>query len=124
MTKEKENKAASEKSECGRIMEKEAEETASCCSGRKKYRSEAEQKALCNRLCRIEGQVRGLKKMLEEDAYCPDILTQVSAVKAALDSFSRVLLSNHIRTCVVDDIKEGNDETVDELVNVVQKLMK
>ncbi|MGN0709081.1 MAG: metal-sensing transcriptional repressor [Anaerovoracaceae bacterium] len=124
MTKKKESVSAPDNEECRELLEKEAEETASCCSDRKKYRSDEEFKALSNRLCRIEGQVRGLKKMLEEDAYCPDILVQVSAVKAALDSFSRVLLSNHIRTCVVDDIKDGKDETVDELVNVVQKLMK
>ena len=72
---------------------------------------------------RIEGQVRGVKKMLDRDAYCTDILVQVSAVGAALNAFSRELLSNHIRTCVTDDIKDGKDETVDELVLLLQKLM-
>ena len=77
-----------------------------------------------NRLRRIEGQVRGIKGMLEKDAYCPEILVQVSAVNAALNSFNKVLLANHIRTCVADDIREGKDETVDELVKVLQKLMR
>ena len=77
-----------------------------------------------NRLSRIEGQVRGIKGMLEKDAYCPEILVQVSAVNAALNSFNKVLLVNHIRTCVADDIRDGKDETVDELVKVLQKLMR
>ena len=77
-----------------------------------------------NRLSRIEGQVRGIKGMLEKDAYCPEILVQVSAVNAALNSFNKVLLANHISTCVADDIRVGKDETVDELVKVLQKLMR
>jgi DNA-binding FrmR family transcriptional regulator len=77
-----------------------------------------------NRLSRIEGQVRGIKRMLEEDAYCPDILIQVSAINAALTSFNKVLLANHIRTCVTRDIREGKDETVEELIEVCQKVMK
>ena len=77
-----------------------------------------------HRLSRIEGQVRGIKGMLEKDAYCPEILVQVSAVNAALNSFNKVLLANHIRTCVADDIRDGKDETVDELVKVLQKLMR
>ena len=89
-----------------------------------KHRSEKEYKDLMNRLSRIEGQVRGIKGMLEKDAYCPEILVQVSAVNAALNSFNKVLLANHIRTCVADDIREGKDETVDELVKVLQKLMR
>ena len=77
-----------------------------------------------NRLKRIEGQVRGLQRMLDEDAYCPDILTQASAVQSALNSFCRVLLSDHIRTCVSEDLRAGRDETVDELMDTLQKLMK
>ena len=77
-----------------------------------------------NRLKRIEGQVRGLEKMLEDDAYCPDILIQVSAVTSALGSFSRVLLSNHISTCVAEDLRAGNDETIGELIRTLQKMMK
>ena len=77
-----------------------------------------------NRLSRIEGQVRGIRKMVENSAYCPDILIQVSAVNAALNSFNKVLLAEHIRTCVTDDIREGKEETIDELVLVLQKLMK
>lgn len=89
-----------------------------------KQRESKEYKDLINRLSRIEGQVRGVKKMIEEDRYCIDILTQVSAVQAALNSFNKVLLSNHIKSCVVDDIKAGNDATVDELCATLQKLMK
>ena len=100
-----------------------------CCThcsecDRKKVRDEKEYKDLMNRLSRIEGQVRGIKGMLEKDAYSPEIQVQVSAVNAALNSFNKVLLANHIRTCVADDIREGKDETVDELVKVLQKLMR
>lgn len=95
-----------------------------CCCHKTKERSEKEYKDLINRLNRIEGQVRGIKGMVEKDAYCTDILVQVEAVKAALNSFNKVLLANHIRTCVTNDIKAGKDETVDELVDTLQKLMK
>lgn len=77
-----------------------------------------------NRLNRIEGQIRGIKGMLEKNAYCTDVLMQVAAVNAALNSFNKVLLANHIKSCVTQDIKNGKDETVDELVEVLQKLMK
>ena len=90
----------------------------------KKVRSEKEFKALLNRLSRIEGQVRGVRSMLENDAYCIDILTQVSAINAALNSFNKVLIANHIRTCVKENIQAGNDEVVEELVSTLQKLMK
>ena len=93
-------------------------------SERKKVRDENERRDLMNRLKRIEGQVRGLQRMLDEDAYCPDILTQASAVNSALNSFCRVLLANHIRSCVSDDIRSGRDETVDELMDILQKLMR
>ena len=93
-------------------------------SERKKIRNEIERHDLMNRLKRIEGQVRGLQRMLDEDAYCPDILTQASAVNSALNSFCRVLLANHIRTCVSEDIRSGREETVDELMDTLQKLMK
>lgn len=95
----------------------------SCCH-KTKERSKAEQKALINRLSRIEGQIRGIKGMIEAGAYCTDILTQVSAVTAALNSFNKELLATHIKTCVADDIKAGKDETVDELVATLQKLMR
>lgn len=94
-----------------------------CCHKTKK-RGEEEYRLLINRLSRIEGQVRGIRKMVESDAYCTDILTQVSAVQAALNAFNRELLANHIRTCVADDIRAGKDETIDELVTTLQKLMK
>ena len=93
-------------------------------SERKKVRNENERRDLMNRLKRIEGQIRGLQRMLDEDAYCPDILTQASAVNSALNSFCRELLANHIRTCVCEDIRSGHDETVDELMTILQKLMK
>lgn len=95
-----------------------------CCLEKTKKRSEKEYKDLQNRLSRIEGQVRGVKAMLERDAYCTDIITQVAAINAALNSFNKVLLSNHIKTCVAQDMKNGKEETIDELVNVLQKLMK
>ena len=103
-------------------MEDKLEKECGCHSS--KHRSDKEYKDLMNRLSRIEGQVRGIKGMLEKDAYCPEILVQVSAVNAALNSFNNVLLANHIRTCVADDIRDGKDETVDELVKVLQKLMR
>ena len=87
-------------------------------------RQPQEQKQLTNRLSRIEGQVRGLRDMLQADAYCPDILVQVSAVSAALNSFSKELLATHIRTCVADGIRQGDDEVIDELVTTLQKMMK
>ena len=101
-----------------------ASDTAVPCCCRHKVRSPEEHKALLNRLNRIEGQVRGLQEMLQKDAYCPDILIQVSAVGAALNSFSKELLATHIRTCVADGIRQGDDEVIDELVTTLQKLMK
>jgi len=89
-----------------------------------KERSDKEYKDLIHRLNRIEGQIRGIKGMVERDAYCTDILIQVAAANAALNSFNRVLLSNHIKTCVTEDIRQGKEETVEELVEVLQKLMK
>lgn len=77
-----------------------------------------------NRLKRIEGQVRGVQRMLEHDAYCTDILVQVSAINAALNSFNKVLLANHVRTCVADNIRKGSDDVIDELVALLQKMMK
>lgn len=95
-----------------------------CCSHKTKARSEEEYKKLIHRLNRIEGQIRGIRGMVENSAYCTDILIQVSAVNAALNAFNKELLANHIRTCVADDVREGKDETIDELVNTLQKLMK
>lgn len=94
------------------------------CGHRMKERSEKGRRDMLNRLSRIEGQVRGLRRMVENDVYCPDILIQVSAVNAALNSFNKVLLAEHIRTCVAEDIREGREETINELVLVLQKLMK
>lgn len=113
------------------MIEKSSEQTceksseSSCCCGtRHKKRTEAEQKALLTRLRRIEGQIRGLEKMVENDAYCPDILVQSSAATSALNSFNKVLLGCHIRSCVAEDIRSGKDETVDELCELLQRLMK
>lgn len=95
-----------------------------CNCEKKRHRSDEELKKLTNRLSRIEGQVRGLREMLQREAYCVDILVQVSAVGAALNSFSKELLSEHIRTCVADGIRQGDDQVIDELVTTLQKLMK
>ena len=97
------------------------------CNGeclRTKMRNEKEYKDLINRLSRIEGQIRGIKGMVEKNAYCTDILIQVTAVNSALNSFNRVLLENHIKTCVTTDIKDGREEAVDELLSLLQKMMK
>ncbi len=94
------------------------------CTLRTKERSEKEYNALLNRLSRIEGQIRGIRGMVEKQAYCTDILVQVAAVNAALNSFNKELLSSHIKTCVASDIRSGNGETVDELVEILKKLMK
>jgi DNA-binding FrmR family transcriptional regulator len=100
----------------------EIQEESCCC--RKKQRSEKEVRDLINRLKRVEGQIRGIQRMVEEDCYCPDIIVQVAAANAALNSFNKVLLAEHIRTCVAEDVREGNDDKVDELVGMLQKLMK
>lgn len=99
-------------------MEKE------CACHKTKKRSAEEYKSLIHRLNRIEGQIRGIKGMIEKDAYCPDILVQSSAVSAAMNAFNRELLASHIKTCVANDIRKGNDETIDELLATMQKLMK
>lgn len=107
------------------------EEKDKCCyglvsdvEGRIKERSDDEKKKLVNRLNRIEGQIRGVKNMLETDAYCTDILIQVSAISAALNSFNKELLARHIRTCVATDIREGRDDSMEDLLKTIQKLMK
>ena len=99
-------------------------ENRECCCHKIKERTEEEYKSLIHRLNRIEGQIRGIRGMVERDAYCTDILTQVSAANAALNSFTKVLLANHIKTCVAQDIRDGKDETIDELVATLQRLMK
>lgn len=100
------------------------EEIGCCCHCKTTARSQDERKKLMNRLSRIEGQIRGIKGMLEKDAYCNDILIQSAAVSAAMNAFNRELLSSHIHSCVVRDIREGKDEVVDELMATLQKLMK
>lgn len=102
------------------VQETEAEVSAD----KTKDRPPEEHRDLVNRLSRIEGQVRGIKGMVEKNAYCPDILIQVAAVNAALNSFNRVLLASHIKTCVKQDILAGKDETMDELVDTIKRLMK
>ena len=106
------------------IMDEMPAEECCCCTGKHKDRDEKEKKDLMNRLKRIEGQVRGVENMLDNDAYCIDILMQVSAINSALNSFNKVLLANHLKTCVAENIREGNDDVVDELVKAMQKLMK
>lgn len=94
------------------------------CCRKTKHRTDDEYRRLMNRLNRISGQVNGIKNMLENNAYCTDILIQVAAVNAALNSFNKELLAEHIRTCVADNIRSGNDDVIDELVTTLQKLMK
>lgn len=94
------------------------------CCNKTKIRSEEEYKRLIHRLNRIEGQIRGIRSMVEKNAYCTDILTQTAAVNAALNAFSRELLSDHLRTCVADHLRQGNDEIIDELLTTLQKMMR
>ena len=94
------------------------------CSQRKKERSPEEYKKLIHRLNRIEGQIRGIRSMVENGAYCHDIMIQSAAVNAAVNAFNKELLASHIRTCVAQDIRDGKDEVIDELVATLQKLMK
>ena len=95
-----------------------------CCSEKKTLRSQEERKKLMNRLSRIEGQIRGIRGMIEKDAYCADILTQSAAVSAAVNAFNKELLASHIHSCVADKIRGGDDQVIDELVATLQKLMK
>lgn len=103
--------------------EKYCKEKDNCCM-QHKHREEKEYKDLIKRLNRIEGQVKGIRNMVEDERYCIDVLTQVSAIQAALNGFSKELIANHIKSCVVDKIKSGDEEVVDELCNTLQKLMK
>ena len=95
-----------------------------CCGEKKTHRSEEQRKKLIHRLNRIEGQIRGIRGMVERDSYCTDILTQSAAVQAALNAFNRELSAAHLHTCVARDLREGKDEVIDELVLTLQKLMK
>ncbi len=104
-------------------VQAEAETLNACCCRHKK-RSEKEYKSLIHRLNRIEGQIRGIRGMVEKDVYCADILVQVAAANSALNAFSRELLSQHVRTCVADDLRAGSDEKLDELLKLLPKLMK
>ena len=94
-----------------------------CCSGKTKEREEKEKKDLMNRLKRIEGQVRGLENMLEKDAYCTDLIMQVSAVTSALNGFQKLLLENHLKTCVANNVRQGNDEVIEEFAVLMRKLL-
>ena len=105
------------------VCEKGTFNKENCCC-RTKVRTEKEYKDLMNRLSRIEGQIRGIRRMVEEDAYCIDIINQVAAANAALNSFTKVILADHIHTCVTEDVQAGSSEKVDELVKTLQKLMK
>lgn len=131
MASEKKNRAESGKAPAAETAAKQSTgntaETKTCphCGIHDtKERSSEERKNLLNRLKRIEGQVRGLEKMVEEDAYCPNVLVQASAVSSAINSFNKALMAEHIRSCVVEDIRDGNDATIEELISVLQKLMK
>ena len=106
------------------VREAEAETESSSCCCRHKKRSEEEYKSLIHRLNRIEGQIRGIRGMVEKDIYCADILVQVAAVNSALNGFSKELLAQHVRTCVADDLRAGSEEKLDELIKLLPKLMK
>lgn len=95
-----------------------------CCKNKTKMRSEEEKKALINRLSRIEGQVRGIKQMLADDKYCIDILTQTSAITSALNSFAKEILESHIRSCVIEGVKSGDNDKVEELVSTIERYIK
>ena len=95
-----------------------------CCGHKIKERSQEERKKLIHRLNRIEGQIRGIRGMVERNAYCPDILDQAAAASAALSAFSRELLAEHVRTCVAEDLRQGGGETIGELLSTLQKLMR
>ena len=103
--------------------EEQKQEAADCCC-KTKHRDDKEYRDLMNRLKRIEGQVRGIQGMIEDERYCVEILTQVMAIQSALNSFNKVLLSNHIKTCVVRDIRNNDEAAVDELCSTIQRLMK
>ncbi len=103
-------------------MEKET--TNCCCGGKKTERSEEQKKKLLNRLSRLEGQVRGVRKMIENDAYCNDVLIQTAAISAAVNAFSREVLRSHLHTCVIRDIREGKDEVADELMETLERMMR
>lgn len=109
---------------CKQGCDQMSEDVCPTCSHRKKLRAPEEKKKLLNRLRRIDGQVRGLERMVESDAYCPDILVQASAVNSAMNGFCKELLAEHLRSCVVEDIKDGREDTIDELVELLKKLMK
>ena len=106
------------------MADKDEMQPVCACCAKKKVRQPEEYRRLIHRLNRIEGQIRGIKGMIEKDAYCTDILAQSAAAGAALIAFNRELLSTHIRTCVAEDIKAGKDETLDELLATLQKLMR
>lgn len=118
------NAAAEAAAETAEVGSEYMENGECCCGGRKKVRSEKEHKDLINRLNRIEGQIRGIKGMIEKDAYCIDILNQASAASSALSSFCKVLLSSHIRSCVAEDVRQGNEDKMEELVKTLQKMMR
>jgi len=105
------------------MKEKETLQAEACCH-KLKHREDAEKQRLLNRLSRLEGQIRGIRSMVEEDRYCVDILTQTAAVSAAVAAFNRELLGEHLKTCVARDLQEGNMETIDELLALMTKLMK
>ena len=105
-------------------LHEHTESEASCACCRHKERTPEEYNDLVKRLNRVEGQIRGIKGMLENEAYCIDILTQVAAATSALNSFSKVLLANHIKSCVEDDVRNGSEDKIDELIKFLPKMMK
>ena len=105
-------------------MSENPKESCSCADEKTTVRTEEQKKKLLNRLSRLEGQVRGVRKMIENDAYCNDVLVQTAAISAAVDAFSREVLRTHLRTCVIRDIREGRDEVADELMETLERMMR
>lgn len=108
-------------------LENEMVSEDSCCShphGRRSHHSEKTKKNLVTRLNRIEGQIRGIKRLIESDTYCDDVITQISASQAALNGVAKILLEAHMKECVAGRIQEGDMEVLDEVLITIQKLMK
>jgi DNA-binding FrmR family transcriptional regulator len=99
-------------------------EDPTCDCGRQTMRTDNEKKLLANRCNRIEGQIRGIKGMIDRDIYCDDILNQIAAAQSALNSMSRIILEQHMNTCLIDRIKDGDYDVVDEILTTIGKLMK
>jgi CsoR family transcriptional regulator, copper-sensing transcriptional repressor len=109
------------------VNEEETNEETCCLtegSHRKSHHSDKVKSNLVTRLNRIEGQIRGIKGLIEKDTYCDDVITQISATQSALNSVAKILLEGHLKTCVLERIQEGDEEVLDEVLVTIHKLMK